>query len=77
MPCLVRNTVFYMFFIYCVCSESCAELVNPRGLRVSAFAERVREPALPCMRVRGGSGLYLVRVRGEQTLQRSFSYCIL
>ena len=31
--------------------ESCAGRVNPRGLRVPAFAGRVREPALLCVRV--------------------------
>jgi len=53
--------------------ESCAGLINPRGLRVPAFAGRVREPALLCVRVRvelaawrGECGLYLVRVRVEK-----------
>ena len=32
--------------------ESCAERVNPRGLRVPAFAGQVREPVLLC--IRGG-----------------------
>jgi len=32
--------------------KSCAGRVNPRGLRIPAFAERVREPALLCVRVR-------------------------
>jgi len=51
--------------------ESCAGRVNPRRLRVPAFAGRVREPALHCVRVRGGLNLlrgwcrlYLLRVRG-------------
>jgi len=44
--------------------ESCAGRVNSRGLRVPAFAERVREPALLCVRVRSGCGLNLLRVRG-------------
>jgi len=61
--------------------ESCARRVNPRGLRVPAFAERVREPALLCVRVpggcglnllRGGCGLHLVRVRGGRGLRNSF-----
>ena len=30
--------------------ESCAERVNPRGLRVPAIAGQVREPVLLCMR---------------------------
>jgi len=34
---------------------SCAWRVNPRGSRVSAFAERVREHVLLC--VRGGRGM--------------------
>ena len=47
--------------------ESCAGRVNPRGLRVPAFAGRVRGPALLCVRVRvelavGRGGLNLVRV---------------
>ena len=47
--------------------ESCAGRVNPRGLRVPAFAGRVRGPALLCVRVRvelavGWGGLNLVRV---------------
>ena len=32
--------------------ESCAGRVNPRGLRVPAFAGLVREPALLCVRAR-------------------------
>jgi len=32
--------------------ESCAGRVNPRGLRAPAFAGRVREAALLCVRVR-------------------------
>ena len=32
--------------------ESCAGRVNPRGLRVPAFAGRAREPALLCVRAR-------------------------
>jgi len=54
--------------------ESCAGRVNPRGLRVPAFAGRVQEPALLC--VRGGlnllrGGLYLVRVWGGRKLRNS------
>jgi len=41
--------------------ESCAGRVNPHGLRVPAFAGREREPALLCVRVRGGCGLNLLR----------------
>jgi len=40
--------------------ESCVGRVNPRGLRVPAFARRVREPALLCMRVR--VEIFFVRV---------------
>jgi len=51
--------------------ESCAGRVDPRGLRVPAFAGRVREPALRCVRVRGGCGLYLLRVRDGRGLRNS------
>jgi len=44
--------------------ESYAGRVNPRRLRVPAFAGRVQEPALLCVRVRDGCGLNLLRVRG-------------
>jgi len=37
--------------------ESCSGRVNPCVLRVPAFARRVREPVLLCVRVRGGRRL--------------------
>ena len=51
--------------------ESCAGRVNPRGLRVPAFAGRVRGPALLCVRVRGPALLCVrVRVRVELAVGR-------
>ena len=49
--------------------ESGAGRVNPRGMRVPAFAGRVRELAEPCVRVR--SGLHLVGVRGGRRTRNS------
>ena len=50
--------------------ESCTGRVDPRGLRVPAFAGQVREPALLCVGVRGECGLNLLRHRRIQDFFR-------
>jgi len=51
--------------------ESCAGRVDQRGLWVPAFAGRVRDPALFCVRMRGGCGLNFLRGGSGLHLVRS------